>query len=186
MSRVFYGIGLPRTGTKTLARTMECLGLSGSQTCWLTKAEDNTCLRSKGPRYEVDNQLFKKYQQLHQESDHHYFIMTTRDPEDWRQSITRFDGWEDYPDISDYYKEVVDYFKFHKDIHRLLITDVRVNADAIKLCDWIKKSMVDKTHVKNVITQWERMENAEADRLAMLSLRPTFSQQKQRKRFSPY
>ena len=48
---------------------------------------------------------------IHQESDHHYFIMTTRDPDTWRQSITRFDGWEDYPDISDYYKEVTILFE---------------------------------------------------------------------------
>ena len=60
MPRVFYGIGLPRTGTKTLASTMERLGLLGTQTCWLTKSENGTRIRVKGPRYEVDNQLFKR------------------------------------------------------------------------------------------------------------------------------
>ena len=98
------GIGLPRTGSSSLSAALRILGYSGTSWCDLHhkgKIDDLTDGTYK--QFFVDNSFFQQINSM-LFSASNQFILTTRDADDWRTSIARYDY--DCPDIEDYEAKV--------------------------------------------------------------------------------
>tara|TARA_R100000655_G_C2984434_1_gene192245 strand:- start:371 stop:781 length:411 start_codon:yes stop_codon:yes gene_type:complete len=100
---MIVGIGLPRTGTRSLGAALDILGYKGSHFCELIGA---TKAAQKEDSYRIDNSL---YYQLKTLNKNDIYIMTYRPPENWRSSIFQF---KDYtgPDIETYRDECIKRF----------------------------------------------------------------------------
>jgi len=124
-SPLIYGIGLPRTGTTSLARALNSMGIKTNHSCML---QGDTISNSRNfIQFEslVDNAFFGSYKDLAQESEKSQFILTTRCPSSWKRSIERFPSAVDFlPDIRSYEKEVTNFFKSRKAAHRLLVINI--------------------------------------------------------------
>tara|TARA_Y100001938_G_C8074306_1_gene425041 strand:+ start:242 stop:652 length:411 start_codon:yes stop_codon:yes gene_type:complete len=104
---MIVGIGLPRTGTRSLGAALDILGYKGSHFCELI---GTTKAAQKEDSYRIDNSL---YYQLKTLNKNDIYIMTYRPPEDWRGSIFQF---KDYtgPDIETYRDECIKRFNESK------------------------------------------------------------------------
>ena len=83
---MIYGIGLPRTGTRTLDSALQTLGLSGSHFCSLTQTTNgNAAERS----YRVNNGFYEIFEALRrfEINDDDFYILTDRDENDWKKSV---------------------------------------------------------------------------------------------------
>ena len=123
-----YGIGLPRTGTTSLSSFLEC--------------DHYCCITSKssvpqGQKIIVDNSLYSSYKKLPKDS---LFILTTRDKEDWLDSLNGFDNIpNDMPMIDEYLDDVTEYFSSINRSDNLLIINVFEENDiANKLSNFLK------------------------------------------------
>jgi len=132
------GIGLPRTGTTSLAKFLRNLGFSGKNFCIIHGNRENDCLEMEEKKFWIDNSAYRNFRQKLINSDQHTkFILTTRDKKSWEQSINSMKAKklnipDDLPDINVYYKEVNMFFKSNKSINRLLIIDLKnINMDEI-------------------------------------------------------
>ena len=124
------GIGLPRTGTTSLAKFLRNLGFSGKNLCIIHGKRENDCVEKEEKKFLVDNSAFRNFRQkLINSNQDTKFILTTRDKKTWEQSINSMKGKklkipDDLPDINVYYKEVTDFFKSNNSIDRLLVIDL--------------------------------------------------------------
>ena len=124
------GIGLPRTGTTSLAKFLRNLGFSGKNFCIIHGNRENDCIENEEKKFLVDNSAFRNFRQkLISGNKHTKFILTTRDKKSWEQSINsliakKLNIPDDLPDIDVYYKEVTDFFKSNNSIDRLLVIDL--------------------------------------------------------------
>ncbi len=132
------GIGLPRTGTTSLAKFLRNLGFSGKNFCIIHGNRENDCLEMEEKKFWIDNSAYRNFRQKLINSDQHTkFILTTRDKKSWEQSINSMKAKklnipDDLPDINVYYKEVNMFFKSNKSINRLLVIDLKnINMDEI-------------------------------------------------------
>jgi hypothetical protein len=118
-----YGIGLPRTGTASLALTLSNIGIDTMHYCVLHDNEeknDDTNIVSI-----VDNSFYSSYQELVKESKNSLFILTTRDKNDWQRSIRRFKNIpKNIPDIEEYQNEIQEFFNSKEHCGRLLIINI--------------------------------------------------------------
>lgn len=115
---MIYGIGLPRTGTRNLAKALQRFNLKGAHFCLLSNCNDSSADSVEGEvDYIVNNSYFKKWKQLFINDPRAKFILTTRNKEDWLKSISKYDV--DLPDINEYRQEVEDFF-----YKNLLILDI--------------------------------------------------------------
>ena len=92
---MIVGIGLPRTGTRSLAQALEILGYKGSHHCELI---GTTKLAAENDSYIIDNSSYHNFKCLHKND---IYIMTYRPPEQWRSSIFQFSKYNG-PDIEAY------------------------------------------------------------------------------------
>jgi len=106
--QVIYGIGLPRTGTKTLAATLRHFGLQGTQQCKLTDVESFD-VTPEANDFLIQNSLYKQLVELKEKEDA-VFILTQRKAEEWRKSMKNFEGHENFPCIEEYEKYVDELF----------------------------------------------------------------------------
>ena len=85
MNKIF-GIGLPRTGTTSLSKALRALGYEGQNYCLLhdTRTSDRTTF------FEVDNSFYRNFKDIFHGNKNSKFILTTRDRDSWRKSISRF------------------------------------------------------------------------------------------------
>ena len=132
------GIGLPRTGTKSLAKLLRNLGFSGKNFCVIHGNRENDCVEIEEKKFLVDNSAFRNFRQkLINSNQHTKFILTTRDKKSWKQSINSMKARklkipDDLPDINVYYKEVTEFFKLNNSINRLLVIDLNnINMEKI-------------------------------------------------------
>ena len=58
---MIYGVGLPRTGTRTLDSALQILGFSGSHFCSLTPTISN---KVGDPSYRVNNSFYEIFEAL--------------------------------------------------------------------------------------------------------------------------
>eukprot|EP00747_Dinoflagellata_sp_TGD_P073422 gnl/TRDRNA2_/TRDRNA2_157892_c0_seq1.p1 gnl/TRDRNA2_/TRDRNA2_157892_c0~~gnl/TRDRNA2_/TRDRNA2_157892_c0_seq1.p1 ORF type:complete len:814 (-),score=150.38 gnl/TRDRNA2_/TRDRNA2_157892_c0_seq1:306-2747(-) len=140
LKNVVFGIGLPRTGTHSLAEALKILGFRGLNRCVLTKSTVQHVPRSQNVvgKFSLDNSHFRDYQQLFEDNPGAKFILTTRDAEPYKQSIERWDEKNqdrdvvaDIPKDSDaFINEVTTFFVHKRAAHQLLIIDVFKMQDA--------------------------------------------------------
>ena len=141
MNKIF-GIGLPRTGTTSLSKALRALGYEGQNYCLLhdTRTSDRTTF------FEVDNSFYRNFKDIFHGNKNSKFILTTRDRDSWRKSISRFlensnllNYKNELPDISEYTEEVERFFKNHGSENQLLTFDV-FDESCNSSCKWKKLS----------------------------------------------
>jgi dihydrodipicolinate synthase/N-acetylneuraminate lyase len=106
---MIYGIGLPRTGTQSLAQALNKYNLTGEHYCLL----DGSLIHFAAGRKEdftVDNCFYNCYKVLYKNDSEAKFILTTRDKEEWLESLSKFKP-VDLPDIIKYRVEVKEFFE---------------------------------------------------------------------------
>jgi hypothetical protein len=97
---MIYGIGLPRTGTSTLAEALRLLGLQGNSYCGLY----NKQRVDKGADFIVNNTFYNRVDELLKMSNpEDKFILTTREYNSWKNSMSKFPEAEVIPD-SEFFK----------------------------------------------------------------------------------
>jgi len=142
MNRV-YGIGLPRTGTTSLAEALK--RLSGKETKHHCVLHDNDhfIYDNEDIVAYIDNSFYGKYKKIikeillnkHKDS---LFILTTRNHDDWEKSMSRFTKSEDLPDVETYEKLIKAVFKCIGKEDKLLVINIFEDTKSIeKLCDFI-------------------------------------------------
>jgi activator of HSP90 ATPase len=91
---MIYGIGLPRTGSTTLAEALRILGYRGSNFCSLTfsiNIESNE-------QFSIDNSYYKVLSELIIDAEKDdLFILTTRKDVSWKRSIKSFNVSDNIP-----------------------------------------------------------------------------------------
>ena len=98
MSRKVFGIGLPRTATKTLAQSLRILGYCGSNVCVLTKhvqVDNIVSNQAKEKTFSVNNGLFRSLAKHYARNPDALYVLTVRGQNSWWTSITGFGAHED-------------------------------------------------------------------------------------------
>ena len=134
-----FGIGLPRTGTSSLAEALRTLGYSGENYCILqNKREKDTLVPYDTFSFKVDNSFFNIYKELFYGSLDSKFILTTREADTWKKSIDNFlsvTNINNLPHISTYTQEVLKFFSDRGALHNLLVVDLFDNT-CDSMCKW--------------------------------------------------
>jgi len=123
---MIIGIGLPRTGTRSLSLALELLGFTGSHHCELI---GTTREPGVGDSYRIDNSF---YHDISAYNPKNLYICTTRPAEEWRNSIFQFKEY-DGPDIESYLTQCKS--TFTKTNTRLLAFDIRTGWKP--LCEFL-------------------------------------------------
>ena len=137
------GIGLPRTGTASLAKFLRNLGFSAKNFCVIHGKRENDLLKMREKKFLIDNSAYRNYKQkLISSNRKTKFILTTRDEKSWKQSIhnmkeKKFDIPKDLPDINMYHKEVTEFFKSNNLINRLIVIDLN-NIDMQRIYSFLE------------------------------------------------
>lgn len=127
---MIYGIGLPRTGTASLAESLRKMGKKTTHCCVL---HDDDKYNEGDIEASVDNSFYRTYNDVALNDDSSLFILTTRKKEDWDKSISRFSTKPtDLPDIDVYEEEVRVAFKSIGSEDRLLVVNMFENEDTFK------------------------------------------------------
>lgn len=138
-SENIYGIGLPRTGTRSLASALRTLGYTGTNICMLTKEADKDEV-IQGNTFNVNNAYFLVYRTLYLQDAHSKYILTTRNKKDWIDSLDTISHKNSFPDIYEYNKEVVDFFETK--LSKLLVIDVFEDKNPWEtLCNFLEKDI---------------------------------------------
>ena len=128
---MIYGVGLPRTGTRTLDSALQILGFSGSHFCSLTPTISN---KVGDPSYRVNNSFYEIFEALKafEINSDDFYIFTDRDEEAWVSSIAErgYSG----PFIKDYKESMKR--KFEKYPDNFLIFNV--NEGWAPLCRFLE------------------------------------------------
>jgi hypothetical protein len=131
-----FGIGLPRTGTTSLAKALRTLGYKGENYCVLRKEGTKD---GDAKAFKIDNGFFKIYKELFWECPNSKFILTTRDVGSWKKSINKFSTITDQdiglPHISTYVQDVLKFFSNRGALRNLLVVDLFDN-DCDCACKW--------------------------------------------------
>jgi len=133
MKMNIFGIGLPRTGTTSLAKALRTLGYKGENYCILQKegTKDKDILSFK-----VDNGFFNTYKELFYDTPAAKFILTTREIGSWKRSINYLNKYAiDLPYIATYTQEVLKFFSNHGALRNLLVVDL-FDDDCDCACKW--------------------------------------------------
>ena len=151
------GIGLPRTGTTSLAKFLRNLGFSGDNFCIIHGNKENDCVETEEKKFLVDNSAFRNFRQkLINSNQHTKFILTTRDKKSWKQSINSMKAKklnipDDLPDINVYFKEVNEFFKSNNSINRLLVIDLN-NINMKKIYSFLEiKNQIKTEYPRELI-----------------------------------
>jgi len=129
--RSVYGIGLPRTGTASLA---EALTLIGQPTKHYCVVHDDMSQSHDDVISWVDNSFYRYLDQIiFQPIANSLFILTTRDLISWKESISRFPEMPaDLPPVDEYEETVKRIFKELNMEDQLLVINVFEDSDSIQ------------------------------------------------------
>ena len=133
MPKLVYGLGLPRTGTNSLARALQYFGITGYNHCMIHKKTkiSNLYADVNDLKYIIDNKIYRQdlnKLDLHKDK----FILTTRSDSNWKQSISSFKDKispEEMNDLTcinskDYELYIKHIFKKRNCYEQLLILDI--------------------------------------------------------------
>jgi len=129
--RSVYGIGLPRTGTASLA---EALNLIGEPTKHYCVVHDDMSKCHDDIISWVDNSFYRYLHQIILKPiPNSLFILTTRDLNSWKKSIARFPEMpSDLPPVNEYEKSVRQIFQQLKMQDQLLVINIFEDPDSLK------------------------------------------------------
>jgi hypothetical protein len=128
-----YGMGLPRTGTHSLAEALKHLGCRGLNKCVLTRSVVKHVPKSKTVNgyFDVDNSRFRDYQKAFDENPNAKFIVTTREHKAWVDSVKRWDeknkdrdDLTDIPKIDEFQDEVTKFFVNRRAANQVIFIDL--------------------------------------------------------------
>lgn len=139
-----YGIGLPRTGTKTLAQSLRVLGLCGTSKCILTDHESGDS--TKATEFSVNNSSYQDLPALFRRHPDSLYILTTRQDQDWVESASSFQKYNELelPFPGEYENEVRAYVPKNQ----LLVLNILDEPPEVlwrKLCTFLQVPIPD-TH----------------------------------------
>ena len=119
MSKVF-GIGLSRTGTKSLAAALQALGYNTLHYCPLVNNGSAVSLEDI-KKYDavVSTSFYRMYSTLDLQYPNSKFILTTRDKGQWFSSISKYSDHWNSSDLKKYEDEVGTYFENRSSLLRL-------------------------------------------------------------------
>jgi sulfite reductase alpha subunit-like flavoprotein len=130
-----FGIGLPKTGTHSLAEALKVLGYRGRHNSMLGKraVEYTPKTRQFAGYFHVDSSHCRRYDQLFRSHPNARFIISTRLDEDWKESMERShpDGLKDVPMPNQYLSEVLRFFVNHHATHRLMVCNLFSEPDEL-------------------------------------------------------
>ena len=129
---MIIGIGLPRTGTRSLSAALEILGFKGSHYCELIGTTRNQ--KSKDS-FRIDNSFYRDLSNI---DSNHTYIVTYRPYEEWRNSIFQFNQYKG-PDIEHYINSCVSIFS-NKGL-KLLVFNIREGWGP--LCEFLEVPIPD-------------------------------------------
>ena len=129
---MIIGIGLPRTGTRTLAKALEILGYNGSHHCELIGTTKD---RDENDSFIIDNSSYHSFKNLNKNN---IYIMTYRQPEKWRKSVFQFSEYKG-PDIEAYKYRCINMLQ--KENIKFLILDIVEGWEP--LCEFLGKIKPD-------------------------------------------
>ena len=99
---MIYGIGLPRTGSSTLAEALRLLGYKGTNYCILY----NDLKQDTSTQFIVNNSIFNRIESFYAEANkvpnEDLFILTTRRDDRWYDSIIQYPEHTEIPLPSTY------------------------------------------------------------------------------------
>ena len=139
-----FGIGLPRTGTTSLAKALRLLGYGGKNYCLLN--DNGTTDKSEQSKrfiaFDVNNSFYKNYEQLYFDHKQSKFILTTRDSSSWKNSVSKIlkskkstDHCIVLPNITNYIQEVMKFFNDRGSLNQLLVVDL-FDTTCDSSCKW--------------------------------------------------
>ena len=130
------GIGLPRTGTASLAEALNKMRHPTKHYCIL---HDNTYeTHPEDVVAYVDNGFYINYEILLRQYPDALFILTTRNLDDWTKSISQFQPRNDRPDVESYEKAVRELFQGEGKESQLLVLNIfEDNHSMHKLSEFI-------------------------------------------------
>jgi hypothetical protein len=139
-----FGIGLPRTGTTSLAKALRTLGYRGENYCMLSKRKE----KDENKFFEVNNSFYSCYKYLFTENEGSKFILTIRDNTSWETSVDNFQKtqitlgrgeYKDYrnvlPNITEYTQNVMKFFNDYGAMNQLLVVDL-FDKGCDCICKW--------------------------------------------------
>lgn len=106
MNAKIFGVGLPRTGTASLAAALQNAGIQVKHYCQIhdMHSDDDS---DNDLSAIIDNSSYKKYYSIIKNNADSLFILTTRDAYDWLTSISRYANKVDnIPNIKVYEKKI--------------------------------------------------------------------------------
>ena len=127
---MIIGIGLPRTGTRSLSNALDILGYKGNHICNILGSTD---VSIKEPSYHIDNRAYMNELEY---TEGCIYIITYRAPEIWRKSISRFSVYNG-PEIDCYIRRCVNYYS--KNNIRFLVFNIADGWDP--LCEFLNKDI---------------------------------------------
>ena len=151
-----YGIGLPRTGTASLAEVLKNLGHTARHFCVLHDTE-RLQYDSNEISVLIDNSFYTKCKKMVEDILYHkhkdsLFILTTRNRTDWYHSISKFHSLpKDLPDICQYEKLVRSIFRSIGKEDNLLVINIFEDPKCVKkICRFINVELqdIEFPHVK--------------------------------------
>ena len=127
---MIYGVGLPRTATRSLEAALNILGFNGSHFCILTGGETH---RKSHHNFRIDNSLYEIFEALErfEINKKDLYILTDRDIKSWEKSILKWNY--SGPPLSEYKKRMIEKFEDYPD--NFLIFDVKEGWEP--LCNFI-------------------------------------------------
>ena len=137
MNKIF-GIGLPRTGTASLAEALNNMRHPTSHHCILHDGTCETHIENDIVAH-VDNGFYLNYETLLEQHPNALFILTTRNLDDWTKSISKLQSTLDHmPNVESYEKAVVESFKRAAKENQLLVLNIFEDSRSIyKLSEFV-------------------------------------------------
>jgi len=136
---IVIGLGLPRTGTKSLAKALNILGFSGYHYCSMNKEMKsyNRTEVKEADIFDITTYYYRSYEMLFNKD--YYYILTNRNKESWLKSCAKFDPDPTIPDIEVYKNDVVKFF--NKNNGKLLVLDLENAFKWNQLCSFLNKEI---------------------------------------------
>jgi hypothetical protein len=146
--RKIFGIGLSRTGTKSLATALQILGYETLHYCPLINNGDAVSLDDI-KKYDaiISTKFYGIYSTLDLQYPNSKFILTTRDIEHWFSSISKYSDRWNKGDLEKHEGEVKTYFE-NRD--NLLCLDTGQKDAWSYLCNFLSRTVpqISFPHIK--------------------------------------
>jgi len=137
-----YGIGLPRTGSTSLAEALNILGYSGKHFCSINNSSRVSSFKEL-EKYYIDNSSYLDLENIVRKNIGSKFIFTDRSLTDWSESIKKYDK-NFTTNIVEYKEACISLFKKYNKLKDLLFINITENTSEKNwniLCSFLDKEI---------------------------------------------